>query len=88
MAEYRYETLSDADCATLMRARLRRVEAEHFEVALEVRLAGTTGEADKYNPAAQVELAMLEVKAAALKTWLGMREPLPPSDADSEHADA
>lgn len=87
MTEYRYEVLSDADLATLMRNRLRQIEAEHFGVTLEVRLAGATGEADRYNPAAQVELAVLEVKAAALKTWLGLQVPALPVP-EQEQTDA
>lgn len=71
---HHYETLTDEDLDVLMRARLRAVEAEHFKVSLEVRLAGAVGDADRLNPVAQVELAALEVKIGVLKDWLGLQE--------------
>jgi hypothetical protein len=71
---YHYETLTEEDRAVLMRARLRAVEAEHFKLCMEVRLAGAVGDADKFNPVAQVELAALEVRAGVLKDWLGQQE--------------
>lgn len=75
MPGFDYEYLSDTDRANIMRERLRHIEAEHFRVGLEVRLAATVGDADQVNPVAQIELAALEVKAAALRAWLDVKEP-------------
>ena len=72
---YRYEMLTDDDQSVLMRDRLRRLEADHFKVSLEVRLAELIGDADTLNPVAQVELAGIEVKADALGNWLHLKEP-------------
>jgi hypothetical protein len=73
---FRYVTLTDDDRKVLIRERLRKLEADHFRLCLEVRLAEVTGDAEKLNIVAQVELAGCEVRASALRAWLEMEEPV------------
>lgn len=68
---FAYELLTAENRVTLLRDRLRRLEADHFKLELELRLADTVGEAELLNPSYQVALATLEAKAAALRAWLG-----------------
>jgi hypothetical protein len=70
-----YHMLSPDDRLTLLRDRLRELEAEHFKVDLELRLADVVGQAEALNPTAQIMLATCEAKAAALRAWLDVNEP-------------
>lgn len=76
MADAVYHELTDEDRSQLLRERLRQLEAEHFKLDLELRLADVVGQADALNPHAQVLLATAEAKAAALRAWLDIREPI------------
>jgi hypothetical protein len=71
---FAYETLTAEDRTTLLRARLRKLEADHFNLDLEIRLAGVIGEADALNPHVQIALATVEAQAAALRAWIDQRE--------------
>lgn len=73
-SEYQYTLLTVELRESLLRDRLRRIEAEHFNVGLEVKLAALVGDTDQLDSAAQIELAGLEVKASALRAWLGIKE--------------
>jgi hypothetical protein len=69
-----YHALTAEDRVTLLRDRLRRLEADHFNLDLEIRLAGVIGEADALNPQVQIALATAEAQAAALCAWIDQRE--------------
>jgi hypothetical protein len=71
-----YEHLSAEDRLTLLRDKLRQLEADHFRIALEIQLAEVVGDADRINPPAQIELATLEAKMAAVRAWLDVGGPL------------
>lgn len=73
VSDYQFLTPEDRDA--LMRARLRELEAEHFKLNLELRLADVVGQAEAVNPQAQIALATIEAKAAALHAWLDQKEP-------------
>lgn len=72
---FEYVILTDEDRKTIIRERLRKLEADHFRLCLEVRLAEVTGNAGELHLVAQVELAGCEVMASALRAWLDMTEP-------------
>ena len=71
---YAYQFLTTDDCAALMRERLHQLEADHFKLDLELRLADVVGQAEVLNPQAQIALATIEAKMAALRSWLDMKE--------------
>lgn len=70
-----YHALGPDDRVALMRERLHQLEAEHFKLELELRLADVVGQAEALNPQVQVMLATCEAKAAALRAWLDVKEP-------------
>lgn len=72
---FAYQALTPDDRAALLRERLRRLEIDHFNLDLEIRLAGVIGEADALNPQVQIALATVEAQAAALRAWIDQREP-------------
>ncbi len=74
-SSYTYRLLTIADRNALMRERLHQMEAEHFKLELELRLANIVGQAEAVNPDAQIVLAMAEAKADALHNWLNAKEP-------------
>jgi hypothetical protein len=76
LSNYRYCMLTADDQAALMRERLHQLEASHFKLTIELRLAGVVGDADnEVGAGAKVQLAAMEVQATALQEWLGMKEP-------------
>lgn len=70
-----YELLTPDDRVALLRERLHQLEADHFKLELELRLADVVGQAEAINPQAQIALATIEAKAAALRAWLDLKEP-------------
>jgi hypothetical protein len=70
---YEYTLLTEADCRAIMRERLHHLEAEHFRLTLEMRIAGVIS-ATELNTDAQLRLAGMAVQALALREWLGMKE--------------
>jgi hypothetical protein len=70
-----YHFLTTDDRAALLRERLHQLEADHFKLELELRLADVVGQAEAVNPQGQIALATIEAKMAALRAWLDMKEP-------------
>lgn len=71
---YFYQFITREDRQALMRERLHQLEADHYKLDLELRLADVVGQAQLLNPQAQVALATIEAKVDALRTWLDMNE--------------
>jgi hypothetical protein len=87
VTEFRYEILNGDDQRALMRDRLRRLEADYFRLCLELRLAATVGgETDEVALATQHELAAIEVKASALRSWLSPPRSQPTSNGNGPPA--
>jgi hypothetical protein len=71
---FTYMFLSVEDRLAMVRERLHQLEAEHFKIDLELRLADVVGQAEALNPQAQIMIATCEAKATALRNWLDMKE--------------
>jgi hypothetical protein len=86
VADFRYEVLTGDDQRALMRERLRGLEADHFRLCLELRLAAAVGGVtDDVNAATQIELAAIDVKVTALASWLNPRPaPEPASNGQAK----
>lgn len=73
--QFRYRILTDTDQTALLRERLHELEAAHFRLTTELRLAGVVGNtANEAAAGVSVQLAAMEVQAAALREWLGLKE--------------
>ncbi len=72
---YAYQFLTVEDRVAILRERLHQLEADHFKLELELRLADVVGQAEAVNPQGQIALATIEAKMAALRAWLDMKEP-------------
>lgn len=70
-----YLLLGEADRRAITTERLQRLEADHYRLTLEMRLAGVVGANDELTTELQLRLAGLEVQAVALREWLGLKEP-------------
>lgn len=72
LTNYEYRILNQDDRAALMRERLHQLEASHFKLTIELRLAGVTADdAGEVGASARVQLAAMEVQAVALQEWIG-----------------
>lgn len=80
VGSFTYEYLTDDDRVTLLKDRLRRLEAQHFNLCLETRICEAVGDRDA-TLAFQVDLAGLEVKADCLRTIL---RPTAPAKTEEE----
>lgn len=69
MSEFTYTFLSVDDRVLLLKERLHQLEAEHYKLTTEVRLASVIGQ-DGVTSGAMVQLAAMEVQAVALCEWI------------------
>lgn len=74
-----YRVLTADHQRELQRRKLAEVEAEHAQLALDVRLAEMVGIQTAELGQAQAQLAMLEAQHAALVAWLDQEPACPDS---------
>lgn len=84
MSGFVYTVLTIEDQRALMIERLQQLEADHFRVVTELRLAALHDPGHEPNAEVMLGMASIEVQAVALREWIAATRPKPPAPVEEQ----